>query len=77
VRAENRLGSTIRHVADRVLTITLDEHLAAVATDSAARQGISLSAWINDAVRRALGDEELALEVEGWEGEGGAVPPDG
>lgn len=57
----------------RELSVTLDDHVAAAAADSAERQGISLSEWLNEAAKRALDEEELLLEVAGWEDEGGAI----
>ena len=57
----------------RKLSIALDEHVAEAAAASAAREGVSLSAWVGRAARRALAVEEGLAAVREWEAEHGAL----
>lgn len=55
----------------RKLSVALEEAVAAAASTSAARQGQSLSAWLNEAAARALAIEDGLAAVAEWEAEYG------
>lgn len=61
----------MRPVPVRKLSVALEEAVAAAASTSAARQGQSLSAWLNDAAARALAIEDGLAAVAEWEAEHG------
>ena len=54
------------------LSIALDGEVAAAAGRAAARSGLSLSAWLNDAAANALEVERGLEAVREWEAEHGA-----
>lgn len=60
----------------RKLSIALDESVAAGAADAARLRGVSLSAWLNSAVERALVVERGLVAVREWEAEHGALSTD-
>lgn len=53
------------------LSIALDERVAEAAAASAERHGLSLSAWLNRAARKALALEDGLAAVAEWEAEHG------
>jgi hypothetical protein len=55
------------------LSIALEEPVATAARQSAEHRGISLSAWINEASRKALAIEEGLAAVAEWEAEHGPL----
>jgi hypothetical protein len=57
----------------RKISVALDEATARAAAEAAARRGVSLSSWLNQAADRALRIEEGLLAVEEWEAEHGAL----
>jgi hypothetical protein len=63
----------MRGVPARKLSIALDESVAAAAKEAAARRGVSLSAWLNQASVSALRIEDGLRGVAEWEAENG--PP--
>jgi hypothetical protein len=63
----------MRRVPAQKLSIALDESVAAAAKEAAARRGISLSAWLNQASVSALRIEDGLRGVAEWEAEHG--PP--
>lgn len=60
----------------RKLSVALDAKVAAGASASAERRGLSLSAWLNTAAERALAVEDGLLAVGEWEADHGALTPD-
>jgi hypothetical protein len=58
------------------LSVALDERVAAAASASAERQGLSLSAWLNRAAGNALAIEDGLAAVAEWEAEQGALTPE-
>lgn len=58
------------------LSVALDERVARAASASAARQGLSLSAWLNRAAENALAIEDGLQAVAEWEAEHGALTPE-
>lgn len=57
----------------RKLSVALDEDTAKAAADAAARRGVSLSAWLNEAAEHALRIEEGLGAILEWETEHGAL----
>ena len=57
----------------RKLSIALDEQVADAAAASAARHGLSLSAWLNRAAENALAIDDGLAAVAEWEAEHGAL----
>ena len=57
----------------RKLSVALDQDTARAAADAAARRGLSLSAWLNEAAEHALRIEEGLRAVVEWENEHGAL----
>ena len=57
----------------RKLSVALDENTAQAAADAAARRGVSLSSWLNEAAENALRIEEGLRAVQAWEAEHGAL----
>ncbi len=57
----------------RKLSVALDNDVAAAASASAERRGLSLSAWLNEAAARALVLEDGLAAVAEWEREFGAL----
>ena len=57
----------------RKLSVALDENTARAAADAAARRGVSLSSWLNEAAEHALRIEEGLRAVQAWEAEHGAL----
>lgn len=57
----------------RKLSVALDEQVATAAAASAKRAGTSLSAWLDQAARRALTIEAGLAAVARWEAEHGAL----
>lgn len=55
------------------LSVALEEPVARAAKQSAARRGISLSAWLNEASRNALAIENGLIAVAEWEAEHGRL----
>ena len=55
------------------LSVALGEDVARAAKASAARQGLSLSAWLDNAASNALGIEAGLRAVAEWEAEHGAL----
>lgn len=60
----------------RKISIALDEAAADQAVNSAAAEGVSLSAWLNDAVERKLRIQAGLAAVREWEVENGPLTPD-
>lgn len=60
----------------RKLSIALDAKVAAGASASAERRGLSLSAWLNTAAERELAIEDGLLAVTEWEAEHGPLTAD-
>jgi hypothetical protein len=60
-------------VSAQKLSIALDEPVARAAKQSAAKRGISLSAWLNEASRNALAIEDGLVAVAEWEAEQGKL----
>lgn len=60
----------------RKLSVALDQDTAQAAADAAARRGVSLSAWLNEAAERALRIEEGLQAVVEWENENGTLTKD-
>lgn len=60
----------------RKISVALDEHTAKAASDAAARNGVSLSSWLNQAAERALRIEQGLRAVQSWEAEHGALTVD-
>jgi hypothetical protein len=60
-------------MAAQKLSIALDQPVAHAAKQSAQRQGISLSAWLNEASRNALAIEDGLAAVAEWEAEHGPL----
>jgi hypothetical protein len=59
----------------RKISVALDENTAQAASDAAARNGVSLSSWLNQAAERALRIEAGLRGVQAWEAENGALTP--
>lgn len=59
----------------RKLSIALEEPVAEAAKAAAERRGVSLSAWLNEASRKALAIEDGLVAVAEWEAEHGALTP--
>jgi hypothetical protein len=55
------------------LSIALEEPVAIAARQSAKHRGISLSAWLNEASRKALAIEKGLAAVAEWEAEHGPL----
>ena len=53
----------------------MDEKVAQKAIDVAKRNGVTLSTWMNAAVRRALMVEDGVKKMREWEDEHGAFTP--
>ncbi|MFN0027494.1 MAG: hypothetical protein ACKV2O_09995 [Acidimicrobiales bacterium] len=60
----------------RKISVALDEGTARAAADAAARHGVSLSSWLNQAAERALRIEEGLRAVQAWESEHGVLTAD-
>lgn len=58
-------------MANRRISITLDERVAQKAIDVVKRNGVTLSTWMNAAVRRALVVEAGVERMREWEAEHG------
>jgi hypothetical protein len=58
------------------MSIALEESTAKAAVDAAARNGVSLSSWLNQAAERALRIEDGLRAVHAWETENGALTAD-
>jgi hypothetical protein len=59
----------------RKISIALEEETAQAASEAAARTGVSLSSWLNQAAERALRIEAGLRGVQEWEAENGALTP--
>jgi hypothetical protein len=57
------------------LSIALEEPVFLAARKAAARRGMSLSAWLNEASRNALAIEDGLAAVAEWEAENGPLSP--
>jgi predicted HicB family RNase H-like nuclease len=57
----------------RKISVALDEGTAKAASEAAARNGVSLSSWLNQAADRALRVEEGLRAVQAWEAENGPL----
>lgn len=57
------------------LSIALEEPVFRAARKAAARRGMSLSAWLNEASRNALAIEDGLAAVAEWEAEHGPLSP--
>ncbi len=57
----------------RKISVALDENTATAASEAAARHGVSLSSWLNQAAERALQIEVGLRAVQDWEAEHGAL----
>lgn len=55
------------HMGVRKLSVALDERVAQAAAASAEQQGLSLSAWLNQAAENALSIEDGLAAVAEWE----------
>ena len=62
-----------RCMSVKKLSIALDESVAAGAAEAAERHGVSLSAWLDAAARRALVLEAGLGAVRDWEAEHGEL----
>lgn len=60
----------------RKISVALDENTAQAASEAAARRGVSLSAWLNQAAAQALRIEAGLRGVDAWEAENGALTDD-
>jgi hypothetical protein len=60
-------------MAVQKLSIALEEDVARAAREAAEREGLSLSAWVNEAAREALAIEDGLAAVAEWEAEHGPV----
>jgi hypothetical protein len=60
----------------RKISIALEESTAQAAAEAAARHGVSLSSWLNQAAERALRVEDGLRAVQAWEDEHGALTPE-
>jgi hypothetical protein len=58
-------------MAVRKLSIALEEDVARAAREAAEREGLSLSAWVNEAAREALAIEDGLAAVAEYEAENG------
>lgn len=58
------------------LAITVDPDVRDQVAAAAAAEGVSVSAWMTDAARRALRLRDGLLAVSEWEGEHGAFSDD-
>lgn len=56
------------------LSIALEQPVFQAARQAAARRGMSLSAWLNEASRNALAVEDGLIAVAEWEAEHGPLP---
>ena len=63
-------------VAVEKLSIALEKDVARAAREAAERDGLSLSAWVNEAAREALAIEDGRAAVAEWEAEHGAFTDD-
>ena len=63
-------------MAVKKLSVALDESVAESAASAAAASGLSLSAWLNDAAKRAIRIEEGLAAVREWELEHGELSPE-
>lgn len=63
-------------MANRRISITLDERVAQKAIDVAKRNEVTLSTWMNAAVRRALVVEAGVERMREWEAEHGEFTPE-
>ena len=57
----------------RKLSVALEDGTAASAAAAAARRGVSLSSWLNEAAERSLRIEAGLRAVAEWEAEHGAL----
>ena len=55
----------------RKISVALEESTAQAAAEAAARHGVSLSSWLNQAAERALRIEAGLRAVAAWENEHG------
>ena len=60
-------------MAVQKLSVAIDERVAEAASKSAARHGLSLSAWLSRAARNELALEDGLRAVAEWEAEYGAL----
>ena len=60
----------------RKLSIALDPSVADGVARAAARDGVSVSSWLNDAAENKLAIEEGLAAMRDWESEHGAFSPD-
>jgi hypothetical protein len=58
-------------MAVQKLSIALEEDVARAAREAAEREGLSLSAWVNEAAREALAIEDGLAAVAEYEAENG------
>ncbi len=58
------------------LSITLEEAVADRAASAAESHGVSLSAWLNAAAKRAIRIEDGLAAVREWEQEHGELSPE-
>lgn len=58
------------------LSITLEESVAERAASAAESHGVSLSAWLNAAAKRAIRIEDGLAGVREWEKEHGDLSPE-
>lgn len=63
-------------MAVRKLSVALDERVAAEASASAASEGVSLSAWLDQAARQKLRVQKGLAAVAAWERRHGKLTPD-
>jgi hypothetical protein len=57
-------------------SVTMDPHLGAAVRDAAARQGVSVSAWLAKAASDSLRNELLSHALDRWEQEEGPFGED-
>ena len=60
-------------MAVQKLSIALEQDVARAAKEAAEREGLSLSAWINEAAREALAIEDGLAAVAEYEAENGPI----
>lgn len=58
------------------LSIALDEQVAGAARAAAAREGVSLSAWLSRAAEQAVLIDDGLRAVAEWEADNSALTPD-
>ena len=63
-------------MAVKKMSVAIDAKVAKAAAASAAKRGLSMSAWLNDAAENALAVEAGLAAVAAWEAEHGRLTDD-